>query len=293
MNQTAKTHGGLFLVGLIYGANYIIAKGVMPDYLSPSAFILFRVTLAFLLFALYHRLTSREKIKNSRDFRYLALCGLFGVAANQLFFFTGLSLGSPVNASIIMTATPIIVLGISAVYLKESLTWRKILGIILGATGAILLITRKQVSFENDFFTGDLFVLANATCYAIYLVLVKPMMKRYEAITVVKWVFFYGMLFVFPFGITHLLKADFTSFPLSIWGSIAFVIIGTTFIAYLINAQALRFVSSTVVGYYIYLQPLFATLIAIAVGMETFHWDKLIYAAFIFTGTYLVSIARR
>jgi drug/metabolite transporter (DMT)-like permease len=289
MNKTWQIHGALALVGLIYGANYVIAKGVMPNYMSPNAFILLRATVATVLFWIYHAFTSSEKVERRKDYWLFAKCAVFGVMGNQLIFFNGLSLTSPVNASIIMTANPIIVLMISFWLLNENITWRKITGILIGACGVILLVLNKEVSLENDAFLGDIFIFLNATFYGIYLVMVKPLMQRYQPITVVKWVFLFGTMMIVPFGIVPIFDVDFQSFPSEIWGSIVYVILGTTFLAYLLNAMALKHVNSTIVGYYIYLQPVFATFITILIGTEVFRWEKTLFALMIFFGVYLVS----
>jgi len=289
MNKTWQIHGALAIVGLIYGANYVIAKGVMPNYMSPNAFILLRATVATVLFWIYHALTSSEKIVRKKDYWLFAKCAVFGVMANQLIFFNGLSMTSPVNASIIMTANPIIVLIISFWLLNEKITWRKILGILIGACGVILLVLNKEVSLDNNAFLGDIFIFLNATFYGIYLVMVKPLMQRYEPITVVKWVFLFGTMMIIPFGIVPIFDVEFYTFPAEIWSSIIYVILGTTFLAYLLNAMALKHVNSTIVGYYIYLQPVFATIITILIGQEVFRWEKTLFALMIFFGVYLVS----
>jgi drug/metabolite transporter (DMT)-like permease len=289
MQKNWQVHLALGFVGLIYGANYIIAKGVMPDYLLPNAFIMLRVSVATVLFWIYHLLTSKEKVKDKKDYLHFAKCAVFGVMANQLIFFNGLNLGNPVNASIIMTMNPIIVLLISAWWLKERITRRKVIGILLGLIGAILLVSNKEISFDNDSFKGDIFIFLNATFYAIYLVLVKPLMHKYEPITVIKWTFLFGTFMIMPFGLVPLMESDLSQLDAGIWGSVAYVIIGTTFLAYLLNAAALKHVTSTIVGYYIYLQPVFATLITVALGLEGFKWQKMLYASIIFFGVYLVS----
>lgn len=289
MTKNWQIYGTLALVSLIYGANYIIAKGVMPYYMTPNGFILLRASAATLLFWLFHFFTSKEKVIDKKDYLSFLKCAVFGVTANQLIFFNGLNLGSPVNASIIMTVNPVIVMVISAWLLKERITSKKIAGILLGATGVILLILNKEVSIENDSLLGDLFIFLNATFYGIYLVMVKPLMQRYQPITVIKWVFLFGTIMIIPFGISPLLHTDFSSFTTEIWWSIGYVVVGTTFLAYLLNAMALRHVSSTIVGYYIYLQPLFATAIALSLGIEQFQWNKALFALMIFYGVYLVS----
>ncbi|MGB0167214.1 MAG: DMT family transporter, partial [Luteibaculum sp.] len=259
MSNRQLSIAGLFLVNLIYGANYIIAKGLMPDLIGPSGFILIRVGVSSVLFwflILVLRLGTIEK----KDVPRALLCGFFGVAANQLLFFNGLSLTSPINASILMTSGPFLVLFLAALLLKEKLVPRKILGIILGASGAILLILAKDSGKAvASSVLGDALVFINAACYATYLVLVTPLMRKYGALKVIGHVFSLGLLFVIPFGWNQFWEIDWSLLNSNNWSSLVFVVIGTTFVVYLINAFTLRHVSPTVTGSFIYLQPFFAT----------------------------------
>ena len=152
----------------------------------------------------------------------------------------------------------------SSLYIRERITIAKVVGIIIGAAGATLLIlgTNNNPTSQSNIW-GDLLILINASSYAIYLVLVKKLMKKYNPTTIVKWVFLFGVFYVSPFGIKEFLATDPSSFPPNIWLSIAFVIFGTTFLNYLLNAKALTIVNPSVVSAYIYLQPLIATIIAI------------------------------
>ena len=286
-----KVHAALVLVGIIYGANYGIAKLAMPDYLMPFGFILVRVTAATLIFWLLHQFSSSEKINLKRDGWRLALCGFLGVAANQLLFFKGLSLTSPINASLIMTITPVLVLIAGAFLSSERITWQKALGITLGLGGAALLITIRgnNANDSGSSITGDILVFLNATSYGLYLVAVKPLMLRYKSLTVVKWVFSIGWLIIIPFGFQEAIEANWHSFPTSVWLSIGFVIVFTTCVAYLLNAWALTYVNSSVVGIYIYLQPLFASFIAILLKQDSPTGFTALCAVFIFAGVYLVS----
>lgn len=290
MNANLKAHIALFLVALIYGANYTIAKVVLDEgYIQPLGFILMRVMSGLVLFSLVHAIFIKEKIER-KDIGKLIICGLFGVAINQMFFFKGLKLTTPINASLIMTTCPIIVLVTSAIILKEKVTSQKILGILLGASGAIVLIAYGQkVQFQRNQALGDLMILINSTSYGIYLVLVKSLMKKYHPITVVKWVFSFGILFVFPFGIEQLSLVDWNSFSTNIWIAVVYVLLFTTFLAYLLNAFALKAVHASTASTYIYLQPLLATLIAIIVGGDQLVPIKLISGLLIFLGVYLVS----
>ena len=283
-------HIALFAVNLIYALNYSIAKDVMPDYIGPSGFILLRVIGGSFLFFLTYIFFIKEKV-NSSDLVRLIFCGLFGVAINQLFFFEGLNLTTPINAAIIMTVSPILVIIFSAIIIKEKITIRKIFGIFLGLTGAATLILKSgAISLNNDYFIGNFLVFVNATSYSIYLVIVKGLMTKYHPITVMFYVFSFGLIFVFPFGISELSNVSLEIFTLEIFLKVGFVVICTTFLAYLFNAFALKSLNPSVVSIYIYLQPVLATVIAIILKSDSLDLVKIISSVFIFSAVFLVSM---
>ena len=279
----------LFLVALIYGSNYSIAKEVMPEYVGPFGLILIRVVSAAIFFGIFSRLVVQEKITGWADNLRSVLCGIFGIALNQLFFFAGLNLTSPINASLIMVVTPVVVLIASALLLREHIGWKRIAGIAVAGTGAFLLISSTSKASQSGNMLGDIFVLLNAVFYGIYLVLVKPLMQKYKAITIVSRIFLVGAVIVVPFGFQQLQTPDWSSFPASIWLAILFMIFALTILTYLLNAWALRFASPNLLAVYIYLQPVLAILIAVVAGKDEFTIAKALYAALIFSGVYLVS----
>jgi len=282
-------HFSLFIANLIYAINYSFAKDVMPDYINPSGFILLRVIGAFILFSIVYYIFIKEKIEKE-DILRLSACGLFGVAINQLLFFEGLNLTTPINAAIVMTVNPVLVILLSFIIIKDSITIRKSFGIILGLFGASFLILQAgNLEFLHSHFKGNLFVLINATSYGVYLVIVKPMMKKYHPITVMYVVFGMGLLYVFPFGINDLLDVEWNLIPYTVNMQIFFVVFFTTFVAYLCNSLALQYLKPTTVSTYIYLQPVLATAFAIFWGSDFLDSKKIIAAAFIFLGVYLVS----
>jgi len=290
LNKLFLPHIALFIVNLIYALNYSIAKDVMPDYIGPSGFILLRVLGGSILFFLTFYLFIKEEVLKA-DIIRLIFCGLFGVAINQLFFFEGLNLTTPINAAIIMTTSPILVIVFSALIIKEKITFQKVIGIILGISGAATLILKSgNISIENDFFLGNILIFINATSYSIYLVLVKGLMTRYHPITVMFYVFSFGLIFVLPFGISELNSINLNTFTTSIYLKVAFVVICTTFIAYLFNAFALKSLNPSVVSVYIYLQPVLASLIAILLESDSLDIIKVISSLFIFSAVFLVSI---
>lgn len=288
-----KVHLVLAFVSLLFGANYTIAKVVMPEHISALGMIAFRVPMAALLFWLFHMFTGESKFPASKDLLRFFASALFGVVINQVFFFKGISLTSPMLGSVIMTSTPIIVLVVSYFILKEKITWLKIVGIALGASGAILLITANGIDFTDSGFIGNIFILVNATSYSIYLVIVKPLMLKYNALTVIKWVFLFGSFLVLPIGFNDLMEVNWSNFDTGIWLSIAYIIIGSTFLAYLLNLWSLKTVSPALVGYYIYLQPLFATIIAIIFRGDELSSTSIIFSVMIFGGVFLVSYKKK
>jgi drug/metabolite transporter (DMT)-like permease len=263
----------LFGANLIYGANFLIAKGLMPNKIGPSALVLLRIIAAGILFWIVKQFV-KESIEK-KDIVRLIFCGVFGISANMLLFFHGLSLTSPIDASIIMTSTPVIVLILSAFILKEKITTNKYIGIFIGAIGAVLLILYGKTAGGTSSFLGNLFVFLNACSYGLYLVLVKPLMSKYKAITVISWVFLFGLIFVFPFGINDLLTTNFSAFTTNNFLAIIFVIVGTTFLTYLFNIYALSYVPPSVNGSYIYLQPV---LSFIMVSLYAYIFGNIEYA---------------
>ena len=288
--KNLRAHIYLFIVNLFYGMGFTVSKMVMPQFIKPFGFILIRVSLTTTLFFILHHFWIKEKVEK-KDFLLLAACGLFGVVINQELFFLGLSITNPINASLIMIMTPVLVFVISFFLSHEVVTWQKILGLVLGSAGALVILGGKGFSFNSNTMWGDLCILLNATSFAVYLVIVRPLMKKYHPLTVIKWVFFFGLAPVFVFGLRQFGQIEWSSFTPTIWLCVAFVVICVTFFAYLLNILALREVHSSVVGAYIYLQPVVATIISISLGKDHITIEKIISAALIFSGVYLVSFA--
>jgi len=288
MSKNLKAHAAVLAANLIYGGNYSIAKAIMPEYILPFGFILLRVVTGTILFFIAGMFI-REKIE-PKDFKRLAACGLFGVAINQLMFFAGLAATSPIHAALIMTTNPIMVLLMAHLVIREKISVLKISGIISGLAGAVLLIMLNPYAESGEATArGDLMILINSISFAIFLVMIKPLMKKYHTITMMKWVFLFGLVPVIPFGFNELGAAEWGKMNISIWMGVIYVVVGTTFVAYLLNILALNQLSPSVVSFYIYLQPLFATLISIMTGTDSPNLFHLLCAILIFAGVYMVS----
>jgi len=283
-------HLALLGVALIYGANYSIAKVVLDDaYIGPRGFILMRVLTATGLFWLLFR-RSGPAAPPRADLWRLVLCGFLGVSLNQLLFFDGLARTSPIHASLIMVLTPLMVLLIGAVAARRWPGPRVSAGVLLAGGGAVwLMMPRGAYGLGTGDLTGDLMVAGNATSYALYLVLVQPLMMRYPPMWVLKWVFLFGTFFVLFAGWDQMLTARWTDFTLPVALSFGYVLLFTTFFTYLLNAFALQHVAAVTVSAYIYLQPVIAAAVALGMGKDRLTVSTLAAGLTIVGGVWLAS----
>lgn len=267
----------------IYAAGFTIIKEVTPEFVSSEGFVALRVIGATPLLWL-SGLFIKERVQR-KDIGKLALLSLFGVSINQSLFVKGMSLTSPISGAIIMITSPLLVLILGNIILKEKITWLRVSGVLVGLGGAALLILSNTLqTSKSDDPLGDLFIFINALSWGLFLVLVKPMMQQYHTITVLKWVFLFGSFILIPLGFSGIQAIDWPSLTGHTWFNIMFVVIGVTFIAYLLNIFALKTLSPSVVSAYIYLQPLMAAGIALYLGKDELTWQKALSAVLIFAG---------
>ncbi|KXO00767.1 multidrug transporter [Aequorivita aquimaris] len=277
----------------IYGINHTIAKGLMPDVIQPFGFILLRVSGAALVFWGISLFFPSEKIERRDWFRFV-ICAFFGMVLNMLAFFKGLSLSTPINSSVIITLSPVLLLVLSAFILRERITWIKSLGIFLGLGGALVLILfgiKEQPNAPN-IPLGNLLFIVNATSYSVYLILVKPLVPKYSSITFMKFLFLFAFLINLPIGISEFSEVNWTNLPFEAIWKLAFVVICTTVMTYLLNIYALKQLSPSTIGAFIYLQPVIAVLFAVLVGADSLTALRIGASALIFLGVYLSTIKR-
>ena len=277
----------------IYGINHTIAKGLMPDVIQPFGFILLRVSGAALVFWGISLFFPSEKVERRDWFRFI-ICAFFGMALNMLAFFKGLSLSTPINSSVIITISPVLLLVLSAFILRERITWVKSLGIFLGLGGALVLILFGLKAQPNapNIPLGNLLFIINATSYSVYLILVKPLVPKYSSITLMKFLFLFAFLINLPIGISEFSEVNWTNLPFEAIWKLAFVVICTTVMTYLLNIYALKQLSPSTIGAFIYLQPVIAVLFAVIVGADSLTALRIGAAALIFLGVYLSTIKR-
>lgn len=289
MNKTVQAHIALFVAQVLYAASFPIAKIVMED-IPYNVLVIMRITGAILLFWT-SSLIVNEKVER-KDFLRLFALAICGVAVNQSLFLKGLHLTSPIDAAIMMITTPILVLIIASIIIKERITMLKLAGILVGFSGAAYLVFQNLgATNKESSFLGDVYVFINAVSWGTFLVLVKPLMKKYHTITILKWTFLFGFPLVLPFGISDALAFDWSGLSKEVILFAGFVIVFTTFVAYLLNTIALKELSPSIVSAYIYLQPLLTALIAIFIfNNDDMSWGKATSALMIFIGVYLVSM---
>ena len=294
MNKRYLALIAAFLATSIYGINHTIAKEVMPIYVGSSGFIMLRLLGATLIFWLISLFTPNEKIEK-KDFLKILLASILGMCVNMLAFFRGLELSTPINSGIIITLSPVIVLILSYFFLKEKVTLKKIIGILIGFSGAVFLILNSSKTGINapNIPLGNSFFLLNASAYAGYLIVIKPLTSKYNIFTLMKWLFLIGLVLSTPITFNQFVEVNWTELPwFAIW-RMAYVVIGTTFLTYLFNIYALKTLSPTTIGSFIYLQPIITIGFALITGNDVLDTTKLLSCLLVFIGIYLVSIRSR
>jgi len=273
----------------IYGINHTVAKGVMPDYVGAFGFIFLRTGGAALLFWISSMFVKSEKIAK-QDWKPLITAAILGASINMLSFFKGLELSTPINSSILVTITPIIVVIFSSILLKEKIYFTKVLGIAMGLVGAIgLVIYGKEVRMDApNIPLGNTLFIVNATAYGLYLIVIKKVMEKYQPITVLKWVFTIAFIVNLPITYSSFNQINW-EMPPSIIASVVFVILGTTYMTYLFNGFALTKLKASTVSSFVYVQPLIGIIVAILSGQDQLNFTKVAAGILVLSGVYFAS----
>jgi len=290
MNSRKFALLAVFMVQLLYGLNFTFAKVVINEnYVQPFAFVFLRVTGATLLFWFCGLFWKSQRIER-KDYLTIFMAAVFGVALNMLLFFKGLEHTTPISASVIVTITPILILIFSSFFLKEKLTKLKILGVILGFLGGVLLtVYGKSTRVGDNIPLGNMYIFLNVISYSIYIIIIKKLTAKYHPFTFIKWLFLFGCFLVLPFAYTETTAIQWHTFTPYVWWSVIFVVVGATFGTYLLNPLALRSLKASTVGIFIYLQPVIAGLFAFVMGADVISPVKLVAMLLIFSGVYLVT----
>ena len=292
-----KGHSSMLGANVMWGLMSPVAKFVMVGgAVTPLVVTDLRITGAMVLFWIASFFQKPERVA-PKDLLKLLGASLLAIVFNQGCFIFGVGLTSPVDASIITTSMPLLAMVLAAIYLKEPITGKKVLGIAVGATGALLLILGSHQVSEakaagNHYIWGDLLVLLAQFSYALYFVLFKNFVNKYSLITIMKWMFTYAFICALPFSYNDLLHTEGKSLQNTEIGALVFIVVGSTFISYVLIVIGQKNLRPTVAGMYNYVQPLVASIVAVCWGMDTFNFVKIISVALIFGGVYLVTNSR-
>ncbi len=271
-----------------------LGKDAMTHGLDGIDMVSMRVLGGCVLFWLTSFFTKSEKVP-WRDKLMFAAAGLFGLVCNQCCYTIGLSITSPVNASIVTTSMPIFAMILSAVILKEPITGKKSVGVLMGCSGALILIftSASAVSDKVGDLRGDLLCLGAQFAFALYLALFNPLIKRYSVFTVNKWMFLWASVMVIPFSASHVMQIDFPNVPLTSWLEAGYVVVFGTFVGYILTMIGQRSLRPTVVSVYNYVQPVVSVLVSVITGIAVLQWSHGLAVLLVFSGVWLVTKSRK
>ena len=289
MNKNIKAHIAVLLGNFFFGTAIVAIKHLSPSLMQPLALNVVRVTVALILFWLLFLLKPTHPLIQKKDIPLFLLCALTGVTINQILFIKGASITSPIHTSLLALTTPVAITIIAVWLINEKFTSNKLFGLILGISGAAILILSKDQVNKSSSILGDAFIIINAVSYAFYLVLVQPLMQRYKPLHVIRWIFLFGSMMIVPIGWNDFLQIKWNDFLWTHWLALSFVVIGATFFAYIFIIYGIAHLGSSVTGTYIYTQPVFATITSMILFNEKLSFIKLFSAALIFAGVYLVN----
>jgi drug/metabolite transporter (DMT)-like permease len=282
-------HLALFSSNLIFGLNNPVSSSLMSETLSPYTLTFFRMSGALLIFWAVSLFCKKEHVP-AKDLLMLFFASFFGLTFNQLPFFIGLSMTSPIDASIVVTLLPILTMLLAALLLKEPITLLKALGVLVGASGALLLVyTSHALHVGKSNFLGDLFVLGGVASFAIYLTVFKDLISRYSPVTVMKWMFLFCTISCFPFFYKPLVHTDFTLLTSGTYWRIGFMVVFATFLGYLFIPIGQKILRPTTLSMYNYVQPVVASFVAVFIGIDTFGIENALSGILVFAGVYIVT----
>ena len=291
--MTDRNKARLAVLGgnFFFGTSVIAVKHISPILIHPMALTVIRTSVSALLFWGIYFLKPVKIGIGKKDFGILFFCAMVGIAANQTFSMRGMSLTSPIHASLLILTTPITITLLAAWMLKEKLTSLKIMGLFLGISGGVLLVFARDISTKpgEQQSLGDLFVILGALGYSVYVITVKPLMAKYHAVHILQWIFLFGAIVIFPLGWSDLHAVNWSLFDATSWFCLIFVVLGATFIGYQLMNYSIRKLGAAVTGSYIYTQPFFTTTASMLLLHETLNFNKIAAAALIMGGVFLAN----
>ena len=286
MKNNKNLQGHLFALtaNVMWGLMSPIGKSALQEFsaISVTTFRMVGAAAAFWILSIFCK---QEHVNHQIFF-----ASLFALVFNQGVFIFGLSMTSPIDASIVTTTLPIVTMIVAAIYLKEPITNKKVLGIFVGAMGALILIMSSQAGNNgNGSLIGDLLCLVAQISFSIYLTVFKGLSQQYSAVTINKWMFVYASMCYIPFSYHDISIIQWEAVSTIAIIEVFYVVLGGSFLAYLCIMTAQKLLRPTVVSMYNYMQPIVATIAAIIMGIGSFGWQKGLAIALVFLGVYIVT----
>lgn len=285
-----KAHTAVILANIFFGINFSVVQYVTRGKIQPFGLNVIRVGVSMLLLWVLWLFSITKARIHKRDVGRFLLCAVTGVVINQTLFIKGLSMTLSIHAALLILVTPIFITIVGAWIGTEPFTVLKIIGLVAGLSGAVILAMDKQSSGTGrNILLGDLYIIINAISYAIYFALVKPLMHTYNPVHVIRWIFTIGFVMMLPIGWSEFEAIEWSSFTTIDYAAVGFIVMGATFFAYLFNLYGINHLGSGITGTYIYTQPFFASVIAVWFLGEVFNVNKIVAAVLIASGVLLVS----
>lgn len=289
-NKPLQAHLSMLTAEIFWGLMAPITKDAILGGIDSINIVTMRVGGAALLFWLASIIVPGPKVPR-RDILLFAGAALFGIVTNQCLFTLGIQYTSPINASIVTTSMPIFAMVLSFLILHEPITAKKAGGVAIGFTGALLLVlsSASASSARQGNVAGDLMCMGAQFSFALYLSLFNPLVRRYDVITVNKWMFLWAALFICPFSAPHLLSTHWAAVAPSAWWEAAYIVCFGTFVCYLLSIVSQRVLRPTVVSIYNYVQPIVSVVASVLTGLGVFTLWQGVAIILVFTGVWLVT----
>ena len=280
----------MFMACAFWGLMAPLGKDAMTHGIDGIDMVSFRVSGGALLFWMASLVVRREHVP-TRDIARFAGAGLLGIVTNQCLYTLGLSITSPINASIVTTSMPIFAMILAALILHEPITSKKALGVLMGCSGALILIltSAAAVSDKVGDIRGDLLCLGAQFSFALYLSLFNPLIKRYSVFTTNKWMFLWATVFILPFSLPHVMDINWTAVPMKTWYETFYVVFFGTFVGYIFTMIGQRTLRPTVVSVYNYVQPLVSVSVSLIIGIAILQPSQALAVVLVFSGVWLVT----
>lgn len=292
-NSPITAHLAMFFACAFWGLMAPLGKDAMTHGISGIDMATFRVTGGAVLFWLTSLFVKKEHVPRRDIFRFLG-AGFFGIVTNQCLYVYGLSITSPVNASIVTTSMPIFAMLLAALILREPITGKKALGVLSGCSGALMLILTSASSLSDKVgdVRGDLLCLGAQFSFALYLSLFNPLIRRYSVFTTNKWMFLWAAVILVPFAYPGIAAIEWNAVPARTWWEVVYIVFFSTYIAYILTMVGQRTLRPTVVSVYNYVQPIVAVIVSLSLGLVLLQPTHCVAVVLVFLGVWLVTKSR-